>query len=723
MQHNNFLRSLWKVILSSFIVSVFVFNAYSVFAAAAYTPGSRVSVSSGPLNVRATPALTGTLIDTQPGGSMGAIMSGPISSGGYNWWQVDFDTGVDGWVVENYLTVSITGSLSRTINTYQFSPNSPDPSGVVYLPSSQEFVIADSEVDELSFYKTGQTNIFRVSSGGTLLSTSTTMCFSHEPTGLAYNPHNGHYFVSDDDLHKVFERDIGSDKRFCTPDDIVFGTLSGFPGKGDIEGVAYDEVHNVLYLGAGNDHVVYKIDPGSDGLFDGVGDTRTSFDTLGFDMNSVEGIDYNAKDDTLYIVGSFLSYSRQLLQTKTDGTLLRSISIAVTKAKSPSGVALAPASNGSSVLNAYIVDRGIDSSKDPNQNDGKFHEISLTDTVAPTVTLTAPTAGATVSGTTAVSANASDNFGVSGVQFKVDGVNLGAEDTAPPYTVSWNTNSIANGSHVITAVARDAVGKTKTSGSVTVTVQNSTSDATSPTAPKITAANVISSSQINLSWAASTDNVGVAGYTVFRDGVKIATVTGTTYSDTGLAPSTIYTYNVSAYDAAGNNSSKSAVKSATTLAVSGTNQKLTFYPAADASISQKNPTVNFGTTTIVKVDGTPVEESLIKFVVSGIGAAQVVDAKLRLYNTNQSVFGGSFYKVGNSWDEATVNWNNAPTGTTLLSSLSNVLYGVWYQVDLTSLITGDGTYSIRMKSSNSDAAYYSSKEGSKKPELVITIPK
>jgi len=62
------------------------------------------------------------------------------------------------------------------------------------------------------------------------------------------------------------------------------------------------------------------------------------------------------------------------------------------------------------------------------------------DTTAPTVSLSAPANGATVSGASVnVSANASDNVGVAGVQFKLDGANLGAEDTASPYSVTWNS--------------------------------------------------------------------------------------------------------------------------------------------------------------------------------------------------------------------------------------------------------------------------------------------
>jgi Concanavalin A-like lectin/glucanases superfamily/Domain of unknown function (DUF1929)/Bacterial Ig domain len=95
-----------------------------------------------------------------------------------------------------------------------------------------------------------------------------------------------------------------------------------------------------------------------------------------------------------------------------------------------------------------------------------------TDTTPPSVSISAPATGATVSGTVNVTAAASDNVGVAGVQFRLDGANLGSEDTALPYSTSWNTSGVANGSHDLTAVARDAAGNTTTSAKVTVTVQN-----------------------------------------------------------------------------------------------------------------------------------------------------------------------------------------------------------------------------------------------------------
>ena len=91
-------------------------------------------------------------------------------------------------------------------------------------------------------------------------------------------------------------------------------------------------------------------------------------------------------------------------------------------------------------------------------------------------------------------------------------------------------------------------------------------DIQAPTIPTNLTATTVSSIQINLSWTASTDNVGVTRYKIYRDGgaTPIATPTGTTYSDTGLIASTAYSYTVSACDAAGNCSAKSTANGDTT---------------------------------------------------------------------------------------------------------------------------------------------------------------
>jgi len=138
------------------------------------------------------------------------------------------------------------------------------------------------------------------------------------------------------------------------------------------------------------------------------------------------------------------------------------------------------------------------------------------DQTPPTVSITAPASVSTVSGTTTVSANASDNVGVTGVQFKLDGNLLGNRLTSAPYTYAWDTTKVANGNHTLVALASDAAGNTTTSTSVIVNVNNSIGDTTPPTQPTNVTATAASSSQVNLSWSPSTDNVGVVGYRVYR---------------------------------------------------------------------------------------------------------------------------------------------------------------------------------------------------------------
>ena len=102
-------------------------------------------------------------------------------------------------------------------------------------------------------------------------------------------------------------------------------------------------------------------------------------------------------------------------------------------------------------------------------------QTSTGDTTFPTVTITAPAASSTVSGAAVtVSATATDNVGVVGVQFLVDGETVQAEDTTSPYSIAWNSQTVQNGTHTISARARDAAGNVTTSSSVSVTVSNPT---------------------------------------------------------------------------------------------------------------------------------------------------------------------------------------------------------------------------------------------------------
>src|SRR5439155_1497513 len=142
------------------------------------------------------------------------------------------------------------------------------------------------------------------------------------------------------------------------------------------------------------------------------------------------------------------------------------------------------------------------------------------DTTPPSVSMTAPANGATVSGTAVtVSATASDNVGVAGVQFRLDGANLGAEDTTAPYSIAWDTTAASNSGNTSRRHGGDAAGNATTSAAVTFTVSN---DSTPPTVSMTAPANgaTVSGGNVAVS-ATATDNVAVAGVQFKLDGANL----------------------------------------------------------------------------------------------------------------------------------------------------------------------------------------------------------
>jgi regulation of enolase protein 1 (concanavalin A-like superfamily) len=181
------------------------------------------------------------------------------------------------------------------------------------------------------------------------------------------------------------------------------------------------------------------------------------------------------------------------------------------------------------------------------------------DSTPPTVAVTSPAAGAMVSGTVTLAASASDNTGVTNVQFRVNGVNSGAADTVAPYGTTWTTTGLTAGTYSITALASDAAGNVAESAPVAVTLGDATAPTVTVTSP---AAGSTVSGSITLA-ATATDNVGVASVQFRVNGSSVGTADtaapyATTWSTTGLAAGT-YTVTAVASDAAGNQATSSGV--------------------------------------------------------------------------------------------------------------------------------------------------------------------
>jgi len=153
-----------------------------------------------------------------------------------------------------------------------------------------------------------------------------------------------------------------------------------------------------------------------------------------------------------------------------------------------------------------------------------------------------------------------------------------------------------------------------------------TADATPPSIPAGLSATAISSSQIDLSWNISTDNIAVGGYVVYRNSSPIATTTGLTYSDTGLAASTLYTYNVEAFDTSNNYSGLSAAASATTLAPSGGGgPPPDSVPPSISSLSPSNGATGVATTTTLQVS---MSELISKGTSGGVTIRKYLDSSI-----------------------------------------------------------------------------------------------
>lgn len=152
-------------------------------------------------------------------------------------------------------------------------------------------------------------------------------------------------------------------------------------------------------------------------------------------------------------------------------------------------------------------------------------------------------------------------------------------------------------------------------------------------------------------------------------------------------------------------------------------ERLTFAVVADARVKQASPAANYGALSYLSVDGAPdpVEESYLRFNVSGVNG-QVQNAKLRVYVTaNATNNGPAVYLASNSWTESTLTWNTRPSLSSGPADNKGVLTpNTWVEYDVTSLLSGDGAYTFALIADSTDGAEFSSREGAFPAQLVVT---
>jgi len=288
------------------------------------------------------------------------------------------------------------------------------------------------------------------------------------------------------------------------------------------------------------------------------------------------------------------------------------------------------------------------------------------DTTAPS----APTGlGATAASATQVNLSwtaSTDNVGVAG--YRVERCQGAACSTfaqvATPTATSFSDTGLTAGtSYSYRVRAADAAGNLGAYSNIASATTPAAPDTTPPTAPTVLSATVGSTSQIDLSWTASSDNVGVTGYQVDRcqgtgcsTFAQIGTSSVTSYSDTGLAAGTTYRYRVRATDAAGNVSANSSIVTATTQAVPDTTP-----PGAPTGLSATaTSSVQISLAWVAATDN----------VVITISSGATVDA-----GPVQIICAGNNATLAGTFSGASgITWTTAGDGTFNNANLTNAIY-------------------------------------------------
>jgi|GEM_PF-1409400 len=309
---------------------------------------------------------------------------------------------------------------------------------------------------------------------------------------------------------------------------------------------------------------------------------------------------------------------------------------------------------------------------------------STGDTTAPTVSLTAPGSGSAVSGTVSVTANATDNVGVTKVEFYVNG-SLAATDTATPYLYSWNTSGLAAGSYTLSAKAYDAANNVGQSGSVTVTLA---SDTTAPVAAISAPANGASVSGTVTVTASATDNVGVAKVELYGNGTLLtaSNVSPLSYSwNSASVANGSYTLTAKAYDAAGN-------------------------------VGQASSTVTVNNGTGATSTGSTIWPATATPAVTDQGADNAAELGVKFRSdVNGSITGARFYKASTNTGTHVANLWSSSGALLATATYSNETASGWQSVNFPTpvAITANTVYVVSYHANAghyaNDQAYFSGK--------------
>lgn len=368
-------------------------------------------------------------------------------------------------------------------------------------------------------------------------------------------------------------------------------------------------------------------------------------------------------------------------------------------------------------------------------------DLTPIETVPPAVTLTEPAEGAFVGHSVSLSATASDDTEVGRVEFWANSSLIGV-DYAAPYGMLWDSTSFSDGPVTLAARAVD-IGFNSAVSNRTVTVDNTAPDTMidfgpSGTDSSTSATFIFSANEPNTSFTCDLDGMEIEGcmspqtFHGLSNGVHTfevfaIDVVGNTDATPVSRTWTVDTSAATATPTALPSNTPTATSTATFTPTFTPTQTSTpnlgpvaFIPSADSYVTASTPTSNFGLLTTLRVDASPDTRSYLRFDLQGL-SGPVTSAILRVYANSASALGYKVYGVSdNTWDEDTLNYNNAPALGGLLGSSGAVGAGTWTTIDVTSYITGNGSFNLALTTpSNTALSLASRQSGANTPELIV----
>jgi hypothetical protein len=267
--------------------------------------------------------------------------------------------------------------LVQTIDTSAYSPSSPDPAGIAYMPAQDRLLISDSEVNEMPLFQ--GSNLFTATRTGSGVGSGNVVSYSGEPADLGIDTANGRLFIADDDKKRVFIVSAGSDGTYGTADDTRTSFRTALFGNTDPEGVAYDQATGHVFVSDGDGVEIYRVNP-VNGVFGDANDIVTHFDMAQHGAGDCEGLGIDPALGRLLCVDP--STPDNIYEVGRDGTLFRVLSMAAlpTSRAVVADVTMAPSSNPNdspATMNYWVVDRHLDNGQFPDENDGLLYEMSL----------------------------------------------------------------------------------------------------------------------------------------------------------------------------------------------------------------------------------------------------------------------------------------------------------------------------------------------------------